>query len=82
MPSVYNLAAIYSRDRDISFNADFTRFGGFDVDRSDFAGHVGDFIYQPSLNGGARSPTPHSFPNVAGDPQYVPLSSLPQANRF
>ena len=26
--SVYNRAAIYSRDRDISSNADFTRFGG------------------------------------------------------
>jgi iron complex outermembrane receptor protein len=74
----YSRDAIYSRDRDISSNADFTRFGGFDDRSPDFAGHVGDFVYQPSLNGGARSPTPHSFPNVANDPQYVPLSSLPR----
>src|SRR5438132_1095848 len=75
---VYNRAAIYSRDRDISSNADFTRFGGGDLRSGDFAGRVGDFVYQPSLNGGARSPTPHSFPNVAGDPQYASLSSLPR----
>ena len=77
----YSRDAIYSRDRDISSNADFTRFGGFDNRSPDFAGHVGDFVYQPSLNGGARSPTPHSFPNVAGDPQYASLSSLPPAQR-
>src|SRR5436853_7539371 len=68
---VYNRAAIYSRDRDISSNADFTRFGGFDARSEDFAGRVGDFVYQPSLNRGGRTPTPHSFPNVANDPQYV-----------
>src|SRR5437588_1959506 len=78
---VYNRAAIYSRDRDISSNADFTRFGGGDGRSGEFAGLVGDFVYQPSLNGGARSPTPHSFPNVAGDPQYASLSSLPPAQR-
>ena len=27
----------------------------------DFAGHVGDFVYQPSLNGGALTPTPRSI---------------------
>src|SRR5205809_3298545 len=75
---VYNRAAIYSRDRDISSNADFAPFGGGDQRSDDFAGRVGDFVYQPSLNGGARSPTPHSFPNVAGDPQYASLSSLPR----
>ena len=31
-----------------------------------------------SLNGGALTPTPHAFPNVASDPQYVPLFSLPR----
>src|SRR6266404_5216664 len=50
---VYNRAAIYSRDRDISSNADFTPFGGPDFRSLDFAGGVGDFVYQPSLNGGA-----------------------------
>src|SRR5438477_1397859 len=79
---VYNRAAIYSRDRDISSNNDRKRFGGGDDRSGDFAGRVGDFVYQPSLNGGARSPTPHSFPNVANDPQYVPLSSLPRAQQL
>src|SRR6266487_3918803 len=47
---VYNRAAIYSRDRDISSNADWTRFGGDDFRSGDFAGRVGDFVYQPGLN--------------------------------
>ncbi len=37
-----------------------------------------DFVYQPSLNGGALSPTPHAFPNAFSDPQYAPLFSLPR----
>src|SRR5438132_9648016 len=61
---LYNRSAIYSRDADISHNADFTPFGGVDLRSSNFAGRVGGFVYQPSLNGGARSPTPHAFPNA------------------
>jgi len=76
---VYNRAAIYASDRDISSNADATRFGGSDNRWDDFAGRVGDFVYQPSLNRGAGSPTRHAFPDVANDPQYVPLSSLPRS---
>src|SRR5206468_5918855 len=79
---VYNRAAIYSRDRDISSNADFIRFGGSDFRSADFAGRVGDFVYQPGLSRGARSPTPHAFPDVANDPQYVPLSSLPRSQQL
>ncbi|MEP6586214.1 MAG: TonB-dependent receptor [Candidatus Udaeobacter sp.] len=78
---VYNRAAIYSRDRNISSNADFTRFGGLDNRLPDFAGRVGDFVYQPSLNRGASSPTRHAFPNVESNPQYVPLSSLPRSQQ-
>ena len=78
---VYNRAAIYSRDRDISSNADFTSFGGGDFRSEDFAGRVGDFVYQPGLNRGGGSPTSHAFPNVESDPQYVPLSSLPRAQQ-
>ena len=37
----YNRAAIYSRDADISSNADFTRFGGSDTRSGAFAGRVG-----------------------------------------
>src|SRR5205814_245744 len=60
----YDRDAIYSRDRNISSNNDFTRFGGVDERSDDFAGHVGDFVYQPELNGGARTPTPHSQANL------------------
>ena len=79
---VYNRAAIFNRDRDISSNADFTPFGGIDERSEDFAGRVGDFVYQPSLNRGAQSPTRHAFPDAANDPQYVPLSSLPRAQQL
>src|SRR5213592_4626113 len=91
----YNRAAIFSRDADISSNADFTRFGGLDERSSAYAGHVGpppslvkpgdpdSFVYQPSLNGGALTPTPHAFPNVASDPQYVSFfdPSIPRHKR-
>src|SRR6266487_3892645 len=78
----YDRDAIYSRDRDISSNADQTRFGGFDERSEDFAGRVADFVYQPQLNSGARSPTPHAFPNVESDPQYVPRLSLPRGQQL
>src|SRR6266571_1684398 len=78
----YSRDAIYSRDRDISSNADFTRFGGFDNRSPDFAGHIADFVYQPQLNSSARSPTPHAFPNVESDPQYVPRLSLPRGQQL
>lgn len=78
----YDRDAIFSRDRDISSNADFTRFGGFDDRSGDFAGRVGDFVYQPQLNSGARTPTPHAFPNVESDPQYVPRLSLPRGQQL
>src|SRR4030095_14581453 len=81
----YKRDAIYSRDADISSNADFTRFGGARKGSLSFAGHVGPglgFVYQPGLNGGALTPTPHAFPNVASDPQYVSLFSLPREQRL
>jgi iron complex outermembrane receptor protein len=79
---VYNRAAIYSSDRDMSSNADATRFGGSDNRSPDFPGHVGEFAYQPGLNRGASSPTRHAFPNVESDPQYVLLSSLPRSQQL
>ena len=51
--------------------------GGGDNRSAIFAGLVlgGDFgqnrfVFRPGLAGGARTPTPHAFPNVATDPQY------------
>jgi iron complex outermembrane recepter protein len=78
----YDRDAIFSRDRDISSNADWTRFGGFDNRSEDFAGRVADFVYRPELNSGARTPTPHAFPNVESDPQYVPRLSLPRGQQL
>src|SRR6266699_3297180 len=87
----YNRAAIYSHDADISSNADVTRFGGTYNLSGDFAGRVGfEFpdgrhfasVYQPGLNGGALTPTPHAFPNVVTDPQYVPGFTLPREQQF
>jgi iron complex outermembrane recepter protein len=90
----YNRTAIFSRDADISSTADFTRFGGSDKRSITFAGSVGGpgdgFLYQPQLNGGARTPTPHSqvnlppelgpdgppLPTIVG--QYRLLASLPR----
>ena len=78
----YNRAAIYARDADISHDPDYRSFGGLDIRSGNFAGRVGGFVYQPQLNSGARSPTPHSFPNAAGDPEYVPQGSLPPEQRL
>ena len=95
----YSRDAIYNRDRDISSNANFTRFGGtgehtgeLDTRSGDFAGRVGDFVYQPGLNGGALTPTPHSQPNLPVAPpdgtplpefvgQYRLRTSLPQGQQ-
>ena len=76
----YNRAAIFSRDADISSNADFTRFGGFDERSNFFAGRVQDFVYQPSLNGGSRTPTPHHAPSAESDNQYLPLKDRDKFN--
>jgi outer membrane receptor protein involved in Fe transport len=78
----YNRAAIYSRDADISHDADFRPFGGRDERNSNFAGRVGSRVYQPSLNGGSLTPTPHAFRNVRTDPQYVPRLSLPPEHQL
>src|SRR6266513_5933451 len=89
----YSRDAIYSRDRDISSNADFTRFGGFDNRSGDFSGRVGDLVYQPGLNSGALTPTPHSqanlpeptpdgtsLPTIVG--QYRLQASLPRGQQL
>ncbi len=78
----YNRAAIFARDADISHDADYRSFGGIDGRSSNFAGRIGGFIYQPQLNNGARTPTPHAFPNVGSDPQYVPQNAVPPEQRL
>src|SRR5262245_60912789 len=78
----YDRDAIFSRDRGISSNANFTRLGGVDSRSGDFPGRVGDFVHQPQLNGSARSPAAHAFPNVESDPQYVPRLNLPRSQQL
>jgi iron complex outermembrane receptor protein len=87
----YNRAAIYSRDADISSNANFERFGGEDERSGAFSGRVDRYVFDPTLAGGSRTPTPHSqlnpnsippdpitgeFPTVVG--QYRLRTSLPR----
>jgi iron complex outermembrane receptor protein len=80
----YNRAAIFSRDRDISSNADFTRFGGLDARSGNFAGRVGDFVLNPALlsptGGPGQAPLgthPFTDPASSGG-TYVPRSSINQ----
>jgi outer membrane receptor protein involved in Fe transport len=62
---------IFSRDRDISSNGDFNRFGGFDARSGNFPGRLGSFRLIPSIFFSDLTPTPHSAPNLANSPFYV-----------
>jgi iron complex outermembrane receptor protein len=61
---------VFSRDRDISANAFFLPFGGFEFRSSHFPGRVGGFRLIPKLFFSANSPPPHSAPNAATSPFY------------
>jgi len=83
----YNRAAIYSRDLDVSHDADHSEFGGFsapaaiggpaDNRSGNYAGRVGARQFQPRLAGGAKTPTPGPFTRNT-HPQYVARLSLPR----
>ena len=70
---------LFSRDRDISSNNNFIRFGGFDSGSGNFPGRVGDFRLLPSMFfrsagtplPGVNTPLPHSAPNAATSPFYI-----------
>src|SRR6266853_4438022 len=71
----YDRAAIYSRDRHISSNAQAIPWGGGDFRSSNRPGSILaiirprlELILDPTL----IAPTPHAFPNAATDPQYIP----------
>src|SRR6266542_811439 len=71
----YDRAAIYSRDRFLTSNANALAFGGFDNRSTNEPGHIGDFggfRLIPRLFFSANSPPPHSAPNVATSPYYIP----------
>jgi outer membrane receptor protein involved in Fe transport len=60
----YNRAAIFSRDADISSQFNNTSWGGSNVFNGNFPGHVEFYVFDPSLAGGAKTPTPHSQTNL------------------
>jgi len=72
------LGGIFSRDRDLSSNGNFTRFGGNDVRSSNEPGRVGGFRLRPGMffgegglpQPGINTPLPHSAPNAATSPFY------------
>ncbi|HEY2102853.1 MAG TPA: TonB-dependent receptor plug domain-containing protein, partial [Chthoniobacterales bacterium] len=72
----YDRAALFSRDRDLSSNADFTRFGGTDTRSGNFAGRVDGFVLRPGL----LTPTPHSATDVTTSPDYVPRNTIDRAS--
>jgi iron complex outermembrane receptor protein len=64
---------LFSRDRDISSNAFYIPWGGFETRFDNEPGHIGDVIgfrLIPKLFFSANSPPPHSAPNVATSPFY------------
>src|SRR5438093_6588554 len=67
----YRTGGIFSRDRDQSSNADWNRFGGFDIRSSNFPGRVTPFRLIPKLFFSDKSPPPHSATNAANSPFYV-----------
>src|SRR5204862_3192574 len=67
----YRTGGIFSRDRDQSSNADWNRFGGFDIRSSNFPGRVTPFRLIPKLFFSDKSPPPHSAANAHTSPFYV-----------
>src|SRR5262245_38896083 len=61
---------LFSRDRDISANAFFIPFGGFETRSVNEPGRVGSRRLIPKLFFSANSPLPHSAPNAATSPFY------------
>src|SRR6187551_1829960 len=61
---------VFSRDRDISSNGNFTQFGGFDARSGNFPGRVASRRLVPRLFFSDQTPKPHSAPNAATSPFY------------
>jgi outer membrane receptor protein involved in Fe transport len=81
----YNRAGIYSRDADISSNADYLPWGGLDNRSGFFAGRVGNLRLIPKLFFSKNSPPPHSAPNAATSPFYVnpfTIATYPDGDYF
>jgi iron complex outermembrane receptor protein len=74
---------LFSRDRDLSANAFFIPFGGFEARSRDEPGYIGDFPgfrLIPKLFFSPNSPPAHSAPNAATSPFYKsPFAVNPNA---
>ncbi len=76
---IYNAAAIYSRDSEISHDADKNLYGGFDGRSGNYPGRVTSRGFlggatQPTKSltvDGLRSPTPHSSANQFTSTEYT-----------
>ena len=68
---------LFSRDKDLSSNGNFVRYGGFDVRSGNEPGRVQGLRLIPSLFFSANSPTPHSAPNAATSPFYTSRFAVP-----
>src|SRR6266480_217508 len=75
---IYNASALYSRDSEISHDADKNLFGGFDGRSGNYPGRVTARAFKGSATqptksqvGGLRSPTPHSSSNQFTSTQYT-----------
>jgi iron complex outermembrane recepter protein len=64
------IGGLFSRDRDLSANAFYIPFGGFDDRSGFFPGRVQGRRLIPKLFFSANSPPPHSAPNAAMSPFY------------
>jgi iron complex outermembrane receptor protein len=79
------LGGIFSRDRDISSNGNFRRFGGFDIRSGTFPGRVQGFRLLPSMffgpGGtplpGVNTPIAHSATGPGTSPFYTTPGSVP-----
>ena len=80
----YDRAAIYSRDRNISSNANYKAWGGFDTRSGESSEQSVNYLPEyrsvssVELFPAIITPTSHAFPNVATKPQYIDR----QAQRF
>src|SRR5712691_5113333 len=68
---LYNAAAIFSRDVNISHDPDKTAYGSFDFRSGNYATRVTSRQFFPELAGGSLSPTPHSTANQFTSTQYT-----------
>src|SRR6266513_1413031 len=87
---IYNASAIYSRDAEISHDADKNLYGGFDGRSGNFPGRITNRGFRGSAGGtqhlDLRSPTPHSSSNQFTSTEYTnrfrPLGSQPNHQGF